>query len=507
MKKLSLIYTLIITAGILFATYSCNDYLDVGVNNQLAIDEFYETDEDANQAVMAAYNILQWHVNIWGANWSSPYMVKTLPSDEGQAGGSGPGDQPAYVALDRLSFDATSGPVEGTWGVNYYGIYRCNLVIENVAPDSDFKKRAIAEARTLRAYYYLELVTLFGDVPLITTELEVEQYNQAKVNKSEVYAFIASELNAAIPELPNKSIYTQADRFRVTKGLAYALLGKAHLFQENWSESAAAFDAVIASGEYDLEPDFAKVFSQDGELGIESLFEAIYITTAGYDWGANSYPWGAAGESNVHIQLMGARETSFTGVDSLNNGWGFNYPSQKLWDAFINAGDEVRRKNTLMSEEEFIAAGGEVMETDVYDYQGFLRRKYGAYNGEGPGTGVFQVNYGTNWRLMRYADVLLMAAEAHYRTGNESQALIELNKIRTRAQLPEITESGDALFEAIVTERQLELALEGNRYLDLIRWGRAAAEIEGFVTGKHEFFPIPQNELLRASNLTQNTGY
>ena len=143
--------------------YACADFLDVDVNNQLSVDEFYKTDEDANQATMAVYDILQWHQNQWGSGWSSPYMVKTLPSDESQAGGANAGDQPNYVAIDRMAFDATNAPIEATWAVNYYGIYRANLVINNVEEDNDFKTRLVAEAKALRAYYYLELVSLFGE--------------------------------------------------------------------------------------------------------------------------------------------------------------------------------------------------------------------------------------------------------------------------------------------------------------------------------------------------------
>ena len=486
--------------------YACADFLDVDVNNQLSVDSFYETDEDANQATMAVYDILQWHQNQWGSGWSSPYMVKTLPSDESQAGGANAGDQPNYVAIDRMAFDATNAPIEATWAVNYYGIYRANLVINNVEPNTDLKKRLIAEAQALRAYYYLELVTLFGDVPLILSELAPSEYNQARVAKSEVYAQIEADATAAAANLPNKSEYSSADRFRMAKGTAQTILGKAQLYQENWSGAASTFNGIIASGEYDLEPEFKNVFAEGGELGVESIMEAVYVETAGYDWGANGYPWGARSESNIHIQLMGAREGAFSGVDSLNNGWGFNYPSEKLWNAFVDAGDVVRRTETLMSEQEFIDGGGTVDGEDIFDYQGFLRRKYGAYSTESD-DGVFQLNYGTNWRLIRYADVLLMAAEANHRAGNDGAAQTELNKVRTRAGLAEVTATGSDLLNAIVLERQLELALEGHRYIDLVRWGMAADELDNFQTGKHELLPIPQNEILRASNMTQNSGY
>ncbi len=497
---------LVIALGI----FACSDYLDVDVNNQLAVDNFYKTDDDANQAVLAAYDILQWHENAWA--WASPLLVKTFPSDEGQAGGPNAGDQPAYVALDRLDFDASSTPVEAAWSINYYGIYRANLVVNNVDADSDVKKRVIAEAKALRAYYYLELAIMFGDAPLVLTELVPSEYNQPRVAKAQIYAQIEEDLRAAMADLPLKSEYSQSDKFRMAKGTAAALLGKAQLMQEKYGEAATTFGDLILTNEYDLEPNFGDVFMEQGELGTESVMEAVYIETAGYDWGANGFPWGARSESNIHIQLMGAREGTFSGVDSLNNGWGFNYPSQKLWDAYIAAGDEVRRQSTVMSQQEYLDAGGVIDPAivnpteDIFDYDGFLRRKYGSFSTEG-GEGVFQLNYGTNWRLIRYADILLLAAEAYHKSGNDGQAQIELNKVRMRAGLDDVTAGGDALMEAIMNERFLELAFEGHRYLDLIRWGKAAEEIPGFVTGKHELYPIPQNELLRATELQQNPNW
>lgn len=481
---------------------ACSDFLDVEVNNQLAIENFYETDEDAEQALIAAYDILQWHENRFG--WASPYLVKTLPSDESTAGGANSGDQPNYVAIDRYNFDATNAPVEATWTIAYWGVYRANLVINNVEPNSDVKRRAIAEAKALRAYNYFELVSMFGNVPLILQELTPSDYNQTRTDKATVYQQIEDDLTAAIEDLPNKSEYSAANRFRVSKGTAYAILGKAHLYQEDWPAAAIAFNAIITSGEYDLEPDFANLFSEQAELGVESVFETVYVTTAGYDWGANGYPWGSRAESNIHIQLMGAREGAFSGVDSLNNGWGFNYPSSSLNDAFVNAGDTKRRENTLMSEAEFTSSGGTVDNSSpIFDYNGFIRRKYGTYSTES-NDGVFQLNYGTNWRLIRYADILLMASEAMYRSGNESGALAELNKVRSRAGLTNVSAAGDALFNAIVLERQLELALEGHRYLDLIRWGMAGSVLPNFQVGKHELFPVPANEILKAPNMAPN---
>lgn len=481
---------------------SCSkDFLDQPVNNQLSLDQFYQTDEQAEQAIRAVYDILQWHYNSVG--WAGPYVMKTMPSDEGTAGGSNAGDQPAIQVLDSYTYDAYNDVIRGAWMQNYYGVYRANLIINNIEPNTPLKAQVLAEAHALRAYYYLELVSQWGDVPLILKELTVSEYNQPRSPKADVYAQIEADLTAAIPELPLKSELTGGEKYKVSRGTAQALLGKAYLYQQKWNQAATTLGLVISSNQFDL-VDYDELFYQSEEFGMESLLEASYTSTNSYDWG--NFPWGESRnvESNIFQQLMGPREGVFVGFDSLTVGWGFNYPSQKLYDAFVAAGDSKRRKNTVLSQAEFEAMGGQVLDPNVWGYQGYIRTKYGTFIGESDASGIAALNYGTNWRLLRYADVLLMAAEAYYNDNNPTQALIELNKVRTRAGLPTISPSGTDIFEAIVVERQLELAFEGSRLMDLIRWGRAAQEIQGFQTGKHELFPIPATELLKAPNMAPN---
>lgn len=484
-----------------------DDSLDKEIFGRKSTEEFYKTDQDAFRATIAVYDILQFHNN---NGWSSSYLVKALPSDEGTTGGGGSGDQPAYQNLDDFKYDSQNGAILGTWRMAYYGISRANNVVNMVEPANDFRKDLIAEAKTLRAYNYFELVSMFGDVPLILAEPDQSEYKQERIASQKVYDQIEKDLREAINELPVKSEYSTADQFRVSKGTAQALLGKAYLYQEQWDSAAYFLDAVISSGEYSLHDNYADNWTEAGELGQESLFEVQYVSTVGYDWG--NFPWGDGRlqENNIHIQLMGPRGDFYTPApgDSLIAGWGFLYPSEKLYNAYINAGDSARRVNTLMSEQELEAAGGSWSGSNVWDYNGYIRRKYGTYANQTNSSAVAELNYGTNWRLMRYADVLLMAAEAYYRDGNESSARTELNKVRDRARLEDVTASGNALFEAIVTERQLELAFEGSRFLDLIRWGRASQELGslGFVEGKHNVYPIPYDDVIRGG-LKQTTGW
>lgn len=508
MKKNNIkIWTLSMLSLLIIMASCSDDYLDKEIYGRKSTDEFYKTDQDAFRATIAVYDILQYHYN---NGWSSNYLVKTLPSDEGTAGGGGSGDQPQYQNLDDFSYDSQNGGVLGAWRMAYFGIFRANKVVNLVEPANDYRQALIAEAKALRAYNYFELVSMFGDVPLILAEPEQSEYEQPRIASSVVYDQIEKDLREAIDVLPLKSEYSAADQFRVSKGTAQALLGKAYLYQQQWDSAAYFLDQVITSNEYDLHDNYADNWTLAGEFGQESVFEVQFVSTVGYDWG--NFPWdnGRLQESNIHIQLMGPRGDFYTAApgDSLIAGWGFLYPSEEIYNAFVNAGDSARKVNTLMSEAELIAAGGNWTGENVWDYNGFIRRKYGTYINQTNTDAVAELNYATNWRLMRYADVLLMAAEAFYRAGDEGRARTELNKVRDRADLDDVTASGNALFEAIVTERQLELAFEGFRFLDLVRWDRGSQELAdlGFVEGKHNKFPIPFDDVIRGS-LKQNDNW
>ncbi|MEM0939920.1 MAG: RagB/SusD family nutrient uptake outer membrane protein [Bacteroidota bacterium] len=521
-RKIKLIsFSAIILIALMIA---CDDYIDVEEVNRLDVESFYETNEDADQALIAVYDILQWHHNL--QDWASPYMIKTLPSDEGTAGGENSSDQLSYQAMDDMAWDEANSAILGVWSMNYWGVYRTNLVINNTEPDTDTKVRIIAEARALRAYYYFELVSMFGDVPLILDELLLSEANKFRTPASEIYAQIEQDLRDAIPDLPLKSAYSVADKFRISKGTAQSLLGKAYLYQQDYTNAASAFDEVINSGEYSLEANFSDIFKEDFEFGNESIFETNFISTFGYDWGTD-FSWGQRAESNIHIQLTGTREGLFYTFltpdgDQQIVGWGFNYPSEKLYNAFDAA--DPRRDATVIDEATYVASALAFAESndvdlsesdvsgdlsDVYDYTGYIRTKFATKPSESTDAegGVIPLNYGTNFRLIRYADVLLLAAEAHNATGNDAQAQNYLNQVRTRVGLGNISLTGEDLFNAIEEERFVELAFEGHRYFDLVRWNLADSELEGFEVGKHELLPIPLAEIQAAPALTQNDGY
>lgn len=490
------------TVALIVASGCSDSFLDTENPGKLAVSEFYKTDADAVQATTSVYDMMQSEY-VWG--FASALMLKTMPSDESNAAGASPGDQPGYQTLDKFNFDSENDIILKVWRTIYYSINRANQVINRVSPENDLRKRLIAEAKALRAYNYFDLTALWGDVPLVLTELTPDQFTlQVRASRQEVYAQIEKDLLEAIEVLPEKNMYNAGDKFRVSKGTARAILGKAYLYQEKWSEAAAQFNEIINSGQYELERNFGFIFSKKGEFGKESLMEVSYTDQTGS---------GRARESNQYIQLMGIKATHYTMApgDSLaGGGWAFNSPTMKLFKVFENAGDFERRRHTLMSVAELQAMGGNWNNPDYYDFEGVIRRKYGNYFTESSlanGNSI-SANYLTNWRYIRYSDVLLMAAEAYYRDGDENRARTELNKVRDRAGLSDITATGNDLFEAIVIERQLELAFEGVRYPDLIRWGKAAQELAplGFVAGKHELLPIP-NDDVRSGGIPQNPNY
>lgn len=508
MKK----YIKIIILGVLisFLNTSCSDdFTEVDPIGLINEDDFLTTDEEAESVIYGIYDLMAWNYN---RPWHSAFFLKVLPGDCANAAGGNSGDQSQLQQIDDFEHVADNPSITGVWEGYYKTIGLANVLIEKLeASELSSKNKFIAEAKFLRAYSYFELVTLFGDVPLrITTPQTIDEFALARSPKSDVYVQIENDLTDAIDGLPAKSAISQP--FRISNEAARAVLGKVYLFQEKYDLASIEFEKVISSMAFDLEPNFEDIWKTENEHGIESLIELSYVSTEQYDWG--NFPWGGRPESNIHAQLMGPRGDGIFDVAAIGvaNGWGFNLPTAKIGEAYENAGDMVRKNATLISEEDLIAAGGSVTEPDagIHDYEGYIRLKYVTRTEDTDGP-INELNYGINWRLLRYADVLLMAAEAYHKNDEDGKAIIELNKVRYRAGLPDVTATGDALFDAIVTERQLELSFEGQRFWDLVRWGMADAELSSYgYQSKHALYPIPSSEISRNSLINeedQNAGY
>lgn len=247
--------------------------------------------------------------NFSSGAWTSLYFVKNLPADDCLAG-STEGDQPGYQNIDDFEIQSDNDKIEGVWSNLYKAISTANTIINKVDGDTDLKVKMIAEAKALRAYNYFELVTLFGGVPLmIVNPTDEAEYHLPRSTAAAVYAQIETDLIEAIADLPMKSEYSSGDRYRMSKGAAQAYLGKVYLYQKKYAEAETQFANVISSGEYDLEPDFANVWSVNGEFGPESLFEISYTAQEVYDWG--TFPWDGTNESNIEVQLQGPRSSLF----------------------------------------------------------------------------------------------------------------------------------------------------------------------------------------------------
>ncbi len=489
----------------LFTGQSCKkDFLELTPRGIKLETNFYQTQSEVFEGVVAVYDVLQWS----GTNntWSMNLGLLNAASDDCYSGGSDASDQPSWAAWDIFTLTPNLGPQRAFWHKYYAGIYRANLLLEKIEKvpviDANFKARATAEVKFLRAYYYFELVRLFGNIPLITKTLSANEiYQQTQAAPSDIYAQIEKDLKEAITTVELPETVGAAELGRVTKGAAKALLGKAILYQNNsakMAEAATIFEEVINSGIYKLEPKFEDIFKQDHEWGQESIFEINFSgnQTGGYENFVNIT------EGNYNTQFFGMRD--FVGA-TYSNGWSFCPVSTELVDAMKN---DPRFKHTVIDGKALKAAGSSY--TAGYQNTDYFIKKYAPLQADKAKSGEPALNWNNNTREIRLADVYLMAAEAIVRSnGDTGKASSYLNKVRTRVALqPYIGQTGAALLDLIYKERRFELATEGHRFFDLVRTEKAAEILKGFTKGKSEVLPIPQQEIdIAVGKLKQNAGY
>jgi tetratricopeptide (TPR) repeat protein len=486
-------------AGILFILIlsGCESFLQKDLQNELTQDFFPANSTDALQATNAAYTTLrEWFYNSGG------YPILDIMSDDALKG-SNPNDQRANLnPYDNFTFNASQDGLDRWWNTLYEGIKRANVVILKVPAvqmDTVLRNRYVAEARFLRALYYFDLVRAWGGVPLVTTLTPPLKLQRA--TQEEVYKQIEKDLLAALPKLPEKSEQEPSDIGRATKGAVRAYLAKMYLFEHDYTNAEKYAMQVINSDEYGLEPVFTDANGVNGENGIESVFEVGALEVDGTGNGGDQY-----------ANTQGVRGTP-------NRGWGFNRPSLDLRYSFENG--DPRLKGTIIdlgdTLDGIVILGDGTTPDETKDAQGNLI-EVECYNRKVwvPGTTTV-TQWGHNRRLIRYADVLLMAAEALNENDKPDQALIYLNKVRERARqgnssiLPDVTTTNKTdLRDAILEERRYELAMEGQRFWDLVRTGKAPEVLGplGFVQGKHELMPVPQTEIdISQGTLKQNPNY
>ena len=488
--------SLLVLAGMLLPT-ACQDFLDKPLQGELTQESFPKTASDALLATNAVYNILRnsnFHFGL--------FPIMDIMSDDGYKG-SNPTDAAADVGpYDKFKHIPTEGNIKRWWNTLYEGVKRANVVIEQVpliAMDATLSKRYIAEASYLRALFYFDLVRAWGGVPKVTST--ITQPGLERASSDEIYQLIEQDLLLAIDGLSEQSEMPATDLGRATRGAAKALLAKVYLFKKDFTNAEKYALEVINSGQYGLEPVFNNANSESGEHGIESIYEIGAMRFENIENGGNGY-------GNV----QGVRGTP-------NRGWGFNRPSLDLMAAFET--NDPRKEATILflgeviddvtiagdgqTPDETKDANGNVIEIECYNQKVWT-----------PGTTV-PTQFGHNRRILRYADVLLIVAEAMNENGKSAQALTYLNMVRARARggntaiLPDISDTNkDSLRDKILQERRVELALEGHRFWDLVRTGKAQQVLGplGFISGKHELLPLPQNEVdLSQGTLIQNPNW
>ena len=489
---------IIILSLSIFLLSGCEDFLDIRPEATVpSAGMDYTKSENIFLPISAAYAKMRTY-----NTHSFPYIGAFEITSDNADKGSSPEDNPTMKQLDDLSYDSSNGLVNELW-VGYFDVVSAaNHAIvqmplfEEALLSADAKaytRQCAGEAKFIRAYAYFNLTRMFGRVPVIDRTLTAEELAAKQQESTDsLYRFIEKDLKEAISVLPE--FYTKEWAGRVNRYTAMALKAKVHMYQNEWDSVASLTDKIMASGRYDLLPDFRSVFSIDGENGKESLFE-IQSSTLGKSTGDETYL--------TYAYVQGPRGNSPGNMQ----GWGFCTPSADLINFFTIRGETDRAKAT------FLVRGTKTPEGDsikaacsnpVYNGKVYTPSQYNIWNFNGYG-------FDHNVRVIRYSDVLLMFAEAKLQgaavaTVGGYDAASALNKVRERAKLLPI---GAPTLQDVWDERRAELAMEQDRFFDLVRTGQAATALagKGYSHAKHKLFPIPAQQMQLNTNLTQNLNY
>lgn len=530
----------------LFFMYSCEEdfLLREPLDNRVEAN-FYKTEADAQEALIAVYDVLQ-----WGAlQGNHPFeTISDIVSDDAYAGGANASDVPFIVKMDQGSMDPATNEIYGLWKKYYTGIYRANLYLEKAEgiefTSEETKALYEAEVRFLRAYYYFDLVRLFGNVPLILTTLDSDEYNQTQNSAEEVYNQIATDLMASIDVLPQTR--TAQNQGRATKWAAEALMVRVFLYHDgyvkpelgagdlqtadgtviNKTKAQELIDDVILNSGHDLLENYADLFSVENENSIESVFEIQYSEKA--SWG--DWNWRVGSEGNQAVILYGIRDISeATGYAT---GWSFAPVSSSFVNEF-ETGDPRLNASVidLTSFEDNNGDGlpeGQLNGVNAeyrpgFQNTGYFNKKFQPLIANNPEDGSRELNYPNNYPAIRFADVLLMGAELYLDT-DLGKAQGYFDRVNKRAwgedhATPQLS-AGETGMDMIYHERRVELGGEGHRYWDLLRRGVSYTEQKIDATnGDFPFtvdfrpitkglFPIPSQEINVSNNtLSQNDGY
>ena len=470
----------------MFFFISCEDDLNVEPNDSLTELDFLNNPANAVQLVNGVYN-KQLDYNMYSFSWIG---ITSITSDDADKGSTPTDTGTDKHKLDNLTFDATDISFNDVWKGRYDGIYRANnalFYLEQLTIDPVLKDRLIGEVKFLRALFYFDLVRCFGGVPLVNERIDINDnatINQVvfvRKSKQEVYDQIEMDLTDAIGKLPLKGQYSPNDLGRASKGAAQALLAKVHLYQGEWQMAYDMAGEVISSGQYALLNNYAEVWREIGENKAESIYEVQATLTRGL---------------RDYTNVQGPRGTP-------DLGWGFNTPSLSLSNSY-ESGD-LRREATIMYVPSVLWDGfiAPISWTNPrYNYKAYQSSLLELWNDDKGETAK-------NLRILKYSDVLLIRAEAGFQLGMTGEALVRINELRLRAGLDPAT---TVTLQSILNERGWEMAMEHDRWFDLVRTGTAASAMAAngktFLVGTHELFPIPNDQIIASGGLlTQNPGY
>ncbi len=475
--------------------------------NQIVTETYWNTETDVHSAFAATYGLFR---NVDGGFWG----VRGIEL----ANGRGDdfflrNDVADLYRLSTFTNNADNGTLNNLWNISYRGIFRANQILENVGkvPLDDAKMKAyMAEAKFLRGLNYFILAINFGEVPLVlTVPLSTEEYFKPKAAEADVWKQVISDFTEAGVDLP--ASYSSEWVGRATKGAALAYLGKSYLYSKDYVNAEATLRQVTSMG-YSLMPNYEDNFLVTKENNAESVFEIQLGDVGGTE------AWGGENASQA-LGVTTAQEFAPSEV----GGWFEAGPTDKLFDEF-------QKERTATGE-----LDPRMYATLIWDYPGatFYRKpftdfklpfgfkslfkKYQNYTQTGElagASGASNYTSSNNERALRYADVLLMLAEAVTMQGRPAEAYPFMTLIRNRAQLAALPAGYNQaqMMNEIVHQRMIEFARENHRFYDLKRLGLLQQELANsdkvgkqfFVSGKHDYFPIPQNEINSNQAITQN---
>lgn len=490
MKNLTLI------AFILFALIvtGCSDFLDKEPQGRYSSQTFWKTQAQAELALVGVYNAAAF-TSTSNALW----LFGDVSSDDAITGGN-PGDFTEAEFIDQFTYLNSNTYLDQIWRHYYEGVSRANNLLYYVPDitmdDEADKARILAEAKFLRAYFYFNLVNIFGEIPLrVRPLLNTNDIYLSKTAVENIYAQIEEDLLEAKSALPKRA--TGQSVGHATRGAAWGLLAKAYLYQEKWEDALKAADSVVALGQYELQPVYKNNFIDSTQNNSESIFEIQHTSRQ-------------SGLGNFMSQFF---------TPTIFGGYGVNLPTEDFVNEFEMAGDGVtpdpRLQYTVVRENDPWVNGEPYSEE--WSVTGFLSRKHVQPLSVGPVNSDGALNY----VYLRYADVLLMRAEALNELGRTAEALVPLNAVRKRAResylydedLPGFGAVPAGLLDDVVStdegfvrlairhERRVELGLEFHRFFDLMRYGAAVAEealeedAPAFDYDTDRYFPIPQSEI------------